>query len=779
MPGEEMKLVQRLITLVIALASGTLLAEDAASHVALEKFPDSGCVVAIQDDVVSFGNALGKIAWTKQDGRWWGKFFSRRDDDWVMVAEDAGYGLLFPDSSGNGGIHMSAPGDTELSHVPETVPPTIVTRSADRIEIRWDFDLRDSEQRQWHVHSRYMMEKGNRFVDESVTFRGPPVPEGSDIRCRLQRTWDFRGLDDDFFTRTVNAISHKGYTVADGAGFMVAIAQPHGVSNSAGSGGMVHREFGWNFRAARPASKDAVFRIMHRVPHRVERKGWLSLSKSPRYTLAHRLIFWDGPLQQRRAIDYLHQVVPPTRLPPRFSWKQFMDISIEGRKHELPGEFEDHGSWGCHISEGWYGYTDNCNWSGKTDGAGPFHLPGRPTLDWGGTWDLWTALGMYRYGEKYGDPWSEQRAVKIFNSIKPMKFQVDDPGFWADGAIWMYAPLTQQRYETRKNSDYSTFKGWHHSMSPVHKHPKYGFLLSVDSPNCWDLWVCDSGKIGYWLCEIGGWLDRPDLLKMGRKAGDFLLSIQLEDGTLKAGRIHISGRPVYTMNLANAGAAVAVWSKLYEITKEEKYKSAATKLTDYSIEHFLDGTHWRCRGGEWDGMFDYDVTAASYAAWGFSSLYLATGYEPARTAAKRACNWIVANQSISNTNLKQFAPLKATFLGRDAHTAGGIYQGQKPGAGYSQIQQVRPELPWACWLTYKATGDKLYCDAALDYLLWQQYLTHTDKSDWRFYGMVSEGLECTIDWMNGFGMTYVAGSFGNYVTLFGMIEDGAIREHDN
>lgn len=771
-----MKIVEWLITLGIGLASGTLLAEDATRQAASKKFSDTGCVLAIEDDAVSFGNSLGKIRWVKEEGHWRGRFYSRCAEQWVEVAEDAGYGLLFPDSGGNGGIHLSAPGDTELVHVPASVLPAIVEQSADRIEIRWDFDFRDSKQRPWHVSNRYVIEKGNRFIDESVTFEGPPVAEDSDVQCRLQRTWDRRGLDDDFFTRTVNAVSHKGYTVAEGAGFMVAITQPYGVSNSAGGGGMVHREFGWHFSAEKPAREDAVFRIMHRVPHRVERQGWLSLSQSPRYTLAHRLIFWDGPLQQRRAIDYLHQVAGPTRLPLRFSWKTFMDISVEGRKHELPGEFEDHGSWGRHISEGWYGYTDNCNWAGKAKGAGPFLLPGRPTLDWGGTWDLWTALGMYRYGEKYGDPWSKQRAVKIFNSIKPMKFQVDDPGFWADGAIWMIAPLTQQKYEGRKKIPYSTFNGWYHSMSPVHKHPKYGFLQSVDSADCWDLWVCDSGKSGYWLCEISRWLDRPDLLQMGRKAGDFLLSIQLPDGTLRGGRIHISGKPVYPMNLANAGAAVAVWSKLYEITKEEKYKTAATKLTDYAIEHFLDGTHWVCKGGEWDGMFDHDVTAASYAAWGFSALYLATGYEPAQTAAKRACNWIVANQSISNTNIKQFAPSKATFLGRDARTAGGIYQGQKPGAGYSQIQEVRPELPWACWLTYKATGDKFYRDAAVAYLVWQQYLTHTDKSDWRFYGMVSEGLECTIDWMNGFGMTYTAGSFGNNVTLFEMIEDGVIRE---
>ncbi len=47
-----MKIVQWLITLAIGLASGTLLAEDTKPQGALEKFPDSGRVLAIEDDVV-------------------------------------------------------------------------------------------------------------------------------------------------------------------------------------------------------------------------------------------------------------------------------------------------------------------------------------------------------------------------------------------------------------------------------------------------------------------------------------------------------------------------------------------------------------------------------------------------------------------------------------------------------------------------------------------------------------------------------------------------------
>ena len=769
------KITEKALYVTTMLVLLTALTGMSCQPETLKKFADEGCVLSVGDTMISFGNSLGKVEWRKQGNRWEAKFYNHRGGHWTMVSEDGGYGLLFPDSGGDGGIHIrNAPSDTELYHIPASTLPTILEKSANRIEIRWNFNFLDKKKRKWAISNRYVMQRGDRFISESVTFQAPSAADDDNIKCRLQRTWDCKKLDDDFFKRTVNTLSHKGYTV-DGAGFMVAITQPYGISKESGSGGLVHREFGWHFSKERPDSQEALFRIMHRVPPRVELEGWLNISEAGRYRLAHKLIFWDGPLQASEAIDYLHQAVPPTKLPLRFGWKEFMDISIEGRKHELPGEFVDNGSWGYHISEGWYGYTDNARWEGKEKGAGPFHLPGRPTLDWGGTWDLWTALGLYEYGVRYKDEWARNRAVKIFNSVKAMKFQVDDPGFWADGAIWMMAPMTQEKYEARKKSEFSTRAGWILGQTPVHKHPEHGFYQSVSTTSVNDLWMCDSGKIGYWLCELGVKLGRDDLLDMGQKAGDFLLRVQQEDGNLKGGRLHISGKPVYESNLATSGAAVAVWGKLYEITKEEKYKIAAVKLTDYVVEHFLDGTRWRCKGGEWDAMFDYDVTSASYAAWGFSALYLATEYEPAKLAAKRAANWIVVNQSISDIEIGRFSPYKATFLGRDARTAGGIYQGQKPGAGYSQLQQLRPELPWACYLTYKATGDELYLDSAKAYLLWQQYLTHTDKSDWRFYGMVSEGLECTIDWMNGFGMTYVAGSFGNNMTIFAMMDDGIIN----
>ena len=67
-------------------------------------------------------------------------------------------------------------------------------------------------------------------------------------------------------------------------------------------------------------------------------------------------------------------------------------------------------------------------------------------------------------------------------------------------------------------------------------------------------------------------------------------------------------------------------------------------------------------------------------------------------------------------------------------------------------------------------------NALMAYLVWLQYMQHNDARDYRFYGTVSEGLELTTDWMNGFGCTYVAGPFGCNVPLLGIMDKEAPKQ---
>ncbi len=766
----------RFLLRAAALALGCVSLQAARSD-GPRKFPDAGCTLEMHPDSITFGNALGKIVWTKSNTGWVATFHADTPSGWKLVAYDKGIGIQFPDSKRGWTIHKDGPIGMEGGYIPPTAKVHVLEKTPVRITLQWTYDLLDSKRQHWPVVNTYRVRRGDRYIHETVSFREIPPHN----KVRLQREWAARDFDpnEEFFAYSVNSPTHKGF-MQNGASFLVVIDPGKGWTETSGGGGMIHWGLNTGFKIVWDVGRwipqaGAEYRMAHRAPAQVDDIGWLDTDKTREYTLAHYLMFWPGVLYERAAIDYLHQISPPQRLPLRYSWKTFMDKQVEGRKHEVPGEFIDNGRWGYHVAEGWYGYTDECPWKGREKGSGPFLLLGRPTLDWGGTWDLWTGLGLYEYGTRYNDKWSTERAIKIFNSAKEMKFQVEAPGFWADGAIWMYAALTQDNYAARKRSTASRHGGWTHQQTPVHKDANYGFYQTTDTPGCNDLWVCDTGKIGYWLADLSMKLHRPDYLEMARKAADFLLRVQREDGNLKGGRFHISGTLIYDSNLATNSCAMLLWAKLYEITHEEKYLTAAKRDAEYTVVHFLNGRKWLCNGGEWDASANIDNSSGAYAALAFSILYRASGekFGPALNGAKRAADFMVAGQALFDTNIGAYHPFKAKFLGRDVKTTGGMIQANPP-AGYGQLLWVRPEPPLALYYTWKATGDKLYRDAAIAYLVWMQYMQHTDSSDYRFYGTTSEGLELNVDWMNGFGCTYVAGPFGCDVTLARLIEDGIL-----
>ena len=104
-----------------------------------------------------------------------------------------------------------------------------------------------------------------------------------------------------------------------------------------------------------------------------------------------------------------------------------------------------------------------------------------------------------------------------------------------------------------------------------------------------------------------------ELLEIAKKAGNFLLKIQKNDGNLIAGRIHVNGSPVYPSNLACNSTAILLLSKLYKITGDKAFKEASIKCADYSIDHWLSGGEYRMYGGEWDVPGNISSSTASYA----------------------------------------------------------------------------------------------------------------------------------------------------------------------
>ncbi|MDA2931219.1 hypothetical protein MYX84_14955, partial [Acidobacteria bacterium AH-259-O06] len=142
-------------------------------------------------------------------------------------------------------------------------------------------------------------------------------------------------------------------------------------------------------------------------------------------------------------------------------------------------------------------------------------------------------------------------------------------------------------------------------------------------------------------------------------------------------------------------------------------------------------------------------------------------------AVRRSADYILVQQALFDTHIG-FYMKKAYWRGRDARTAGGITQGMVP-MGYGQLLWNRPEAPYGQYLAWKVTGDKVYLDSAKAYLVWQTYMQHNCPYDTRFHGGASEGLEWSIDTLNGYGTVFHGETIGCDITLFAMLDDGHLR----
>lgn len=678
------------------------------------------CMYESGADIIILGNSLCRVVWRYCGGLWNAAYDCRTVDGWQTLARDpegAACGIVVRDGSD---VHAS----------PHS-RPEVIYRSDRRIEIMWRFKAGA-----WDVACRQTIEEGDRHILEEVVFT---AREASQVR--YQRAWQAEAPEDDFYEWVVNTLTHNGWR-SGAASFLILTHQGEGGWRpSGGGGGFVRSTTGFerNKEGFHTPGPGAVYTVFHRAPHQVEQEGWIDTADIKVYRLQHYLILYPDNLFCRDAIDYVRKLQPLEALPPRWSWKAFIDKQVEGVR-QAPGLWEDHGDWG-HTELGWY------------MGASPdaFIQKERQALDWGGNFDLWQAMAFHEIGRRFGDAWASERAGKIFNGIKQEMWQIDDPGTPCDGAFWMFRPRTRAAYEARKTQH-------------------FGGVGSIEKSA--DLWICDSGKIGYWLAEMSVQLDDDLFLEKSEGAAAFLMGLQRADGSLRAGRIHVSGKPVYASNLACNACALMIWARLYEITGRELYRDAAIRCADYTMAKWLNGRVWKMYGGEWDVRGNISSSSAAYATWGFAVLFRATGYEPALDAVRWSADWHMAMQSLTDTGIRHYMP-KARWKGRKFRSTGGFAQGVM-NEGYGQLLWNRPEEPYAQYLAWKVTGDPLYLESAKAYLVWQTYMQHDCPDDYRFHGGGSEGYEWSKDTLNGFGTVYFGETVGCNITLFALMDEGSL-----
>ena len=356
------------------------------------------------------------------------------------------------------------------------------------------------------------------------------------------------------------------------------------------------------------------------------------------------------------------------------------------------------------------------------------------SLDWGASWDIWNAYFLLLYAQRYDDGWAERRYEKLRNGIVNNPWQVERPGHVTDGAFWM-----ERDSEGR----------FHISNWLARKDPK-------------GLWVCDTAKIGFFLCQLYETTEDQVLLEKAKRAAAFLMRVQEDNGDLSGSLFSEEGLAVHPSNLAGTVCPIMLWSKLYQITADEAYLSAARRAADFCIRTWLAENKWQMFGGEIDSDEMADSTTAMYAAMSFASLSLATSEPRYRQATLDAANYLVAQQWLFDIHYGYYRR-KARWHGTDFKTAGSL-QGW-----------IRPECTFSLYMVWKATGDPLYRTSMERHAAWMTYMQYDDLHQRQTFGGGSEALQVSNDVLNGFGSNFFPETVGQAIAiLLTMNDDDAL-----
>ena len=124
-------------------------------------------------------------------------------------------------------------------------------------------------------------------------------------------------------------------------------------------------------------------------------------------------------------------------------------------------------------------------------------------------------------------------------------------------------------------------------------------------------------------------------LKFCRTAADWLILVQNEDGSWY--RSYDRTGAMLMESKANTSNAVRFLVQLYLVTQEEKYRQAALRAGEWSLENITK--HLEYRGGTCDNSDVYDKESGIYAMFFYLSIYDLTKEERWLNAAKAAADY--------------------------------------------------------------------------------------------------------------------------------------------
>ena len=119
------------------------------------------------------------------------------------------------------------------------------------------------------------------------------------------------------------------------------------------------------------------------------------------------------------------------------------------------------------------------------------------------------------------------------------------------------------------------------------------------------IWVCDSGKSGYFMVQLYKLSGIEALLTKAKGGAEFLLRIQQADGDLSASVFSFDAakakaEPVRAANYAGLVCAILLWAALAEVDKDPKWLAAAEKAAEACAQKYMRPGALDFNGGELD-----------------------------------------------------------------------------------------------------------------------------------------------------------------------------------
>eukprot|EP01062_Namystynia_karyoxenos_P068987 TRINITY_DN6416_c0_g1_i1.p1 TRINITY_DN6416_c0_g1~~TRINITY_DN6416_c0_g1_i1.p1 ORF type:complete len:773 (+),score=231.72 TRINITY_DN6416_c0_g1_i1:99-2321(+) len=577
----------------------------------------------------------------------------------------------------------------------------------------------------WQARVTLTLRAGDRHIGERVDFVRTAMAPGTMSDVRVRKVWSVQGLPADHWLSFWITVQYAAWSWP-GVSFVVQTSRSGPWTPQRGGGGLVDLPYFIDFKTIMGPDHT----VYHQAPVGMQTQGWISaedLGVGEAYTLEQNVVMRPGYHFDREFLEHLWALSPPEQQPPRYSMRRAVDKMMYAMRYTTKGLA--HYTTGEGVRFAFY----NKDWYDVLGQAGSTQLQVEHSPDWGGAFDAWGATFLLLYKKRYGDPdgWIERTYQLLRNGFVFLDWNVN--GGDLHGAIWQA---------------WTADRGMHASWFLGEQFTSY-------------LWVCDSGKTGYFflrLYELTGRSDR-ELLRRAEGAGDFLIRIQQPSGDLLGSAFdHRTGlTPTRPANFAGAAAAILLWAKLYQVTRQEKWLQAAQRCTEAAQKLYLRPGAFQMNGGELDDILVnqnlHSVSEGLYGVMAFAELSIATGNATYTKLLRVVMDYMLAWQWSADVHLGYYNS-KARFQGADFTTAGAQCNGI-----------IRAEATYFAWLAYKATGDAAYLrsfESVFSFLTRSQW---DNTEDNRFFGGGHEVINLRVDALNGFGSNFWGETVGQGVAI--------------